>query len=115
MKLILFFRKEINKIRATSYIRGVLTSYIMFTTRICLFASILAYVLVHNVITAKQVFVVTSFYNILRQTMTVFFPQGERFSWDDEWKVVILRSFVNAGYVTTIALNGYQIINIVGD
>ncbi|XP_026324288.1 probable multidrug resistance-associated protein lethal(2)03659 [Hyposmocoma kahamanoa] len=69
-------KKEINKIRSTSYIRGVLTSYIMFTTRICLFASILAYVLVHNVITAKQVFVVTSFYNILRQTMTVFFPQG---------------------------------------
>lgn len=31
----------------------------------------------NNVISAKQVFVVTSFYNVLRQTMTVFFPQGE--------------------------------------
>lgn len=69
-------KQEIKQIRATSYIRGVLTSFIMFTTRICLFCSILAYVLVNNVITAKQVFVVTSFYNILRQTMTVFFPQG---------------------------------------
>ncbi|CAH0405995.1 unnamed protein product [Chilo suppressalis] len=69
-------KHEIKQIRATSYIRGVLTSFIMFTTRICLFCSILAYVLVHNVISAKQVFVITSFYNILRQTMTVFFPQG---------------------------------------
>ncbi|XP_052753847.1 ATP-binding cassette sub-family C member 4-like [Galleria mellonella] len=68
--------RYLNMIRSTSYIRGVLTSFIMFTTRICLFCSILAYVLVNNVITAKQVFVVTSFYNILRQTMTVFFPQG---------------------------------------
>ncbi|KAH9634096.1 hypothetical protein HF086_001298 [Spodoptera exigua] len=69
-------KREIKQIRATSYIRGVLTSFIMFTTRICLFCSILAYVLTYNVISAKQVFVVTSFYNILRQTMTVFFPQG---------------------------------------
>ncbi|XP_072935953.1 probable multidrug resistance-associated protein lethal(2)03659 isoform X1 [Epargyreus clarus] len=69
-------KHEIKQIRATSYIRGVLTSFIMFTTRICLFFSILAFVLEHSVISAKQVFVVTSFYNILRQTMTVFFPQG---------------------------------------
>ncbi|CAB3248424.1 unnamed protein product [Arctia plantaginis] len=69
-------KREIKQIRATSYIRGVLTSFIMFTTRICLFCSILAYVLDNNFISAKQVFVVTSFYNILRQTMTVFFPQG---------------------------------------
>lgn len=29
-----------------------------------------------NQITAEQVFVLTSFYNLLRQTMTIFFPQG---------------------------------------
>ncbi|XP_048004907.1 ATP-binding cassette sub-family C member 4-like [Leguminivora glycinivorella] len=69
-------KQEIKQIRATSYIRGVLTSFTMFTTRICLFCSILAFVLENNVISAKQVFVVSSFYNILRQTMTVFFPQG---------------------------------------
>ncbi|XP_041974315.1 probable multidrug resistance-associated protein lethal(2)03659 isoform X2 [Aricia agestis] len=69
-------KQEIKQIRATSYIRGVLTSFIMFTTRICLFFSILVFVLENHVISAKQVFVVTSFYNLLRQTMTVFFPQG---------------------------------------
>lgn len=48
----------------------------MFTTRISLFVTILAHVLFHNSINAKQVFVITAFYNILRQSMTVFFPQG---------------------------------------
>lgn len=56
--------------------RGITLSFIMFTTRISIFASILAYVLLGHMITAEKVFVLTSFYNILRQTMTVFFPQG---------------------------------------
>lgn len=48
----------------------------MFSTRISIFISVLAYVLFGNDITAEKVFVITSYYNILRQTMTVFFPQG---------------------------------------
>nr|CAD7430331.1 unnamed protein product [Timema monikensis] len=68
--------REIDCIRATSYIRGIILSFIMFTTRISIFLSILAYVLLGNNITAEKVFVLTSYYNILRQTMTVFFPQG---------------------------------------
>ncbi|KAJ8974857.1 hypothetical protein NQ317_001955 [Molorchus minor] len=46
------------------------------STRMSIFASILAYVLLGNNITAEKVFVLTSFYNILRQAMSVFFPQG---------------------------------------
>nr|CAD7458628.1 unnamed protein product [Timema tahoe] len=69
-------KREIDCIRATSYIRGIILSFIMFTTRISIFLSILAYVLLGNNITAEKVFVLTSYYNILRQTMTVFFPQG---------------------------------------
>lgn len=69
-------RHEIKSIRVTSYIRGILLSFIMFTTRISIFVTILAYVLLGYEITAEKVFVMTSYYNILRQTMTVFFPQG---------------------------------------
>ncbi|XP_049853309.1 probable multidrug resistance-associated protein lethal(2)03659 isoform X1 [Schistocerca gregaria] len=69
-------RHEIKSIRVTSYIRGILLSFIMFTTRISIFLTILAYVLLGYEITAEKVFVMTSYYNILRQTMTVFFPQG---------------------------------------
>nr|CAH7729852.1 unnamed protein product [Callosobruchus chinensis] len=70
-------RLEINLIRKTSFMRGVILSFIMFSTRLSIFVSILYYVLAGNKdITAEKVFVLTSFYNILRQTMTVFFPQG---------------------------------------
>lgn len=69
-------RYEIKVVRGTSYVRGILLSFIMFSTRIAVFASIFAFVALGNKITAEQVFVVTAFYNVLRATMTVFFPQG---------------------------------------
>lgn len=69
-------RYEIKMIRITSYMRGITLSFIMYSTRMSIFASILTYVLLGNDITAEKVFVLTCFYNILRQTMTVFFPQG---------------------------------------
>lgn len=48
----------------------------MFTSRFGIFLTIISYVLYGNNITAEKVFVVTSYFMILRQTMTVFFPQG---------------------------------------
>ncbi|XP_063977971.1 probable multidrug resistance-associated protein lethal(2)03659 [Diachasmimorpha longicaudata] len=71
-------KREIDVIRATSYIRGVVMSFIMFTTRSSLFLTILSYILLSpdNHINAEKVFMITAYYNILRQTMTVFFPQG---------------------------------------
>ncbi|XP_048523199.1 probable multidrug resistance-associated protein lethal(2)03659 [Dendroctonus ponderosae] len=69
-------RYEIKSITKTSYMRGIQLSFIMYSTRISIFGSILAYVLLGHNITAEKVFVLTCFYNILRQTMTVFFPSG---------------------------------------
>ncbi|KAK9504179.1 hypothetical protein O3M35_010567 [Rhynocoris fuscipes] len=69
-------RKEISVIKKSSYIRGIMMSYILFHTRAAIFFTILSHVLFGNNITAEKVFVLTSFYNTLRQTMTVFFPQG---------------------------------------
>lgn len=69
-------KNEVRAIRATSYIRGIVLSFIMFTTRISIFITVLSYVLLGNQITAEKVFVMVSFYNILRNTMTIFFPQG---------------------------------------
>ncbi|XP_071557607.1 probable multidrug resistance-associated protein lethal(2)03659 [Temnothorax nylanderi] len=68
--------KEVNVIRWASYIRGVTLSFIIFTTRMSLFITVLAYVLFGYKITAEKVFVITAYYNSLRTTMTVFFPQG---------------------------------------
>ncbi|KAJ6635778.1 putative multidrug resistance-associated protein lethal [Pseudolycoriella hygida] len=69
-------KKEVKVIRYVSYIRGILLSFIMFTTRVSIFASLVAYALLGSVVTAEKAFVITAYYNILRQTMTVFFPQG---------------------------------------
>ncbi|XP_017474881.1 PREDICTED: probable multidrug resistance-associated protein lethal(2)03659 isoform X4 [Rhagoletis zephyria] len=69
-------KKEINAIRKVSYIRGVLLSFIMFLTRVSVFLSLVGYVLLQKVLTPEKAFVITAYYNILRTTMTVFFPQG---------------------------------------
>ncbi|KAL5284866.1 ABCC4.2 family protein [Megaselia abdita] len=69
-------RKEINAIRYVSYIRGILLSFILFLTRVSIFISLVGFVLLGSSLTAKQAFVVTAYYNILRITMTVQFPQS---------------------------------------
>lgn len=69
-------KKEINVIRYVSFIRGILLSFIMFTTRVSIFISLVAFALLGNLVTAEKAFVITAYYNILRVTMTVFFPQG---------------------------------------
>lgn len=81
LKVLLFVdRREISCIRSTSYIRGITMSFIMFSTRLSIFVTILAYVLEGHQIDAAKVFMLTAYYNILRQTMTVFFPQGSMHS-----------------------------------
>ncbi|XP_055612034.1 probable multidrug resistance-associated protein lethal(2)03659 [Uranotaenia lowii] len=69
-------KKEIKIIRYVSYIRGTLLSFIMFTTRVSIFISLVAYALLGNYVTAEKAFTITAYYNILRATMTIFFPQG---------------------------------------
>lgn len=70
------FSYEIQVLKYTSYVRGLIMSFIMFTSRLGIFLTVTSYVLYGNNITAEKVFVITSYYMILRQTMTVFFPQG---------------------------------------
>ncbi|XP_026808487.1 probable multidrug resistance-associated protein lethal(2)03659 isoform X2 [Rhopalosiphum maidis] len=69
-------KKEMNKIIKSAYVKGILSSFFLFNTRIALFVNLLAYVLLGNNITASKVFVITSYYNILRVTLTIAFPPG---------------------------------------
>ncbi|KAL5236138.1 hypothetical protein ACI65C_003548 [Semiaphis heraclei] len=69
-------RKEINEIKGSLYCRAVMLSFGSFHTRVAMVFSIFSYVLLGNYISAQQVFVITSYYNLLRNTMTGFFPQG---------------------------------------
>lgn len=63
-------------VRLVSYMRGILLSFIIFTTRVAIFISLVTYAISGSTVTAQRAFVVTAYYNILRQTMAVFFPQG---------------------------------------
>ncbi|CAH1738400.1 unnamed protein product [Aphis gossypii] len=75
--LVQYARKmEMQQIRGSSYIRAVFLSLMVFHTRIALFFSILAYVVLGNYITAQKVFVVAAYYNILRVSLTIFFPHA---------------------------------------
>ncbi|KAG8235221.1 hypothetical protein J437_LFUL015913 [Ladona fulva] len=76
-KLVALARKyEIDKIRLTSFIRGVYLSFIIFTSRSAVYCTLLAYTLFGNEITAEKVFVLTSYYSIICFTMTMNFPQA---------------------------------------
>lgn len=63
-------------IRHVSYIRGVLMSFILFTTRTSIFLSLVGYVLLGNYLDARRAFLVTAYFNILRLPMTSFFAQA---------------------------------------
>ncbi|XP_075981808.1 ATP-binding cassette sub-family C member 4-like [Anticarsia gemmatalis] len=69
-------RQEIFYIKMTSYIRGVIMSFIMFSSRFGIFITVLLYVTYVNRITVENVFFLTCFYNITKQTMTLYFPQA---------------------------------------
>ncbi|KAH8413402.1 hypothetical protein KR009_010872 [Drosophila setifemur] len=69
-------RSEMSSIRKVNYIRGTLLSFEITLGRVAIFLSLLGFVLMGGELTAERAFSVTAFYNILRRTMTKFFPSG---------------------------------------
>lgn len=69
-------KREVNTIRYASYIRAIMLSFTVFVTRFSVFISLTMYVLLGMILTAEKAFVVTAYYNILRQSMTVHFPRA---------------------------------------
>ncbi|CAH0406117.1 unnamed protein product [Chilo suppressalis] len=69
-------RSEIYNIKMTSYIRGVIMSFVMFTSRFGIFITVLFYVTYVSRISVENVFFLTCYYNIMKQTMTLYFPQA---------------------------------------
>ncbi|XP_055536637.1 ATP-binding cassette sub-family C member 4-like [Wyeomyia smithii] len=66
-------RKEINAIRGGAYVRATLTSFFVIS-RVSIFLSLLSYIYAGNFITARKVFIVSTFYNILNESMVHFWP-----------------------------------------
>lgn len=74
--LLISFRDEIKQIKSTSYLRALHVSFNKFITRTAVFLCILVYSLTGHRPNAEYVYVVFSFYNILKQTVTTNFPQA---------------------------------------
>ncbi|KAB0797841.1 hypothetical protein PPYR_08834 [Photinus pyralis] len=69
-------RAEIKFIRGVSFLRGIIMSFFIFSSQVCLFVTILAYIYFGEQITAKKVFVLTAFYNVIRLNMCNLFAQA---------------------------------------
>ncbi|KAB0797837.1 hypothetical protein PPYR_08830 [Photinus pyralis] len=69
-KFISFVRRnEIRFIRRNLYLRGIMASFFLFSSKLSLFIAILTTVLSGEAITAKKVFVLYAYYDLLRMTI----------------------------------------------
>ncbi|KAF5283718.1 hypothetical protein FQR65_LT13753 [Abscondita terminalis] len=69
-------RLEIKAIRVVSYIRMLNPVLFILNTRIAVFLTLVAYALVEGNVNARQAFILTGFYSLLRTSMLVFFPES---------------------------------------
>ncbi|NXX29747.1 MRP4 protein, partial [Nicator chloris] len=67
-------RKEIAMIMKSSYLRGLNLASFFVASKITVFMTFMAYVLLGKVICASKVFVAVSLYGAVRLTVTLFFP-----------------------------------------
>lgn len=69
-------RLELKVVRKSSYIRGIYMTFNLFTTRVALYCTLLAMLLVGENLTAEKVFVFSSYFSILAHTMSGMFVRG---------------------------------------
>lgn len=65
--------KEMQAVKGTSYILALLLSF-WAVSRVSIFLSLITYISVGNVITARKVFIVSSFFSILNESMVRLWP-----------------------------------------
>lgn len=89
-------RKEVNAIKGGAYIRATLLSFFM-VSRVSIFLSLISYVLFGNVITARKVFITTSYFNVLNESMVHFWP--------------LAITFVSEGYISVQRVLDFLLIS----
>lgn len=67
---------ELRVVTKSSYIRGIYMTFNLFTTRMALYCTLVSILLFGNELTIDKVFVVSSYFNVLAQTMTGMFVRG---------------------------------------
>lgn len=71
-------KMELKVVRKNSHIRALYMTFAMFTTRMALFCTLLSIFLLYGEenITAAKVFVVSSYFSVVAQTMSQMFVRG---------------------------------------
>ncbi|XP_050293465.1 probable multidrug resistance-associated protein lethal(2)03659 [Anthonomus grandis grandis] len=69
-------RREMQAVKKISVIRALMTSFNFFLSTSAIYICILAYVLLGNILDAQYVYLLESFYGLLRVSVTQFFPLG---------------------------------------
>ncbi|XP_063700314.1 ATP-binding cassette sub-family C member 4-like [Culicoides brevitarsis] len=76
-KLIRVARKmELRVVRKSSYVRALYMTFMLFTTRMALFATMLAIVVLGDELTASKVYVTAAYYAIISSTMSQMWVRG---------------------------------------
>jgi len=76
---LVMIRKEVQRIRESSFLKAVNLSFYFVASRIILFACFVTYVYTGDRLTAEAVFVTMGFFNVMRLTVTKHFPQAIAF------------------------------------
>ncbi|XP_023945085.1 probable multidrug resistance-associated protein lethal(2)03659 [Bicyclus anynana] len=73
-------RKEMNVIKKMSWLRAVMISCVKLNTKVAIFLSIISFISFGNDLTAAKVFVIFSYYDILKYSLVDFLPLAITFT-----------------------------------
>ncbi|CAG4967364.1 unnamed protein product [Colias eurytheme] len=73
-------KKEMNVIKKMSWLRAVMISCVKLNTKVAIFLSIIAFISFDNDLTAAKVFVIFSYYEMLKYTLVDFLPLAITFT-----------------------------------
>ncbi|XP_013177157.1 PREDICTED: probable multidrug resistance-associated protein lethal(2)03659 isoform X1 [Papilio xuthus] len=87
-------KKEMNVIKKMSWLRAVMISCVKLNTKVAIFLSIISFLSFQNELTASKVFVIFSYYDILKYTLVDFLPLAITFTLEAYVSVKRMQEFL---------------------
>ncbi|KAI8433409.1 hypothetical protein MSG28_015449 [Choristoneura fumiferana] len=87
-------KKEMNIIKKMSWLRAVMISCVKLNTKVAIFLSIISFLSFNNDLTAAKVFVIFSYYEILKYTLVDFLPLAITFTLEAYVSVKRMQEFL---------------------
>ncbi|XP_026483482.2 probable multidrug resistance-associated protein lethal(2)03659 [Vanessa tameamea] len=87
-------RKEMNVIKKMSWLRAVMISCVKLNTKVAIFLSIISFISFKNDLTAAKVFVIFSYYDMLKYSLVDFLPLAITFTLEAYVSVKRIQEFL---------------------